>query len=312
MAEGKWISNLTASTPLEDAARHVLTVRLEVVRDYLPRALREYDKDSEHVHQLRVSTRRARAALDIFASCLPSRVHKACRKHLRRIRRAAGEARDWDVFMAGLSEWQRRRKTFGQAGLDILLGYVLAHREVAQTHLEEASQDYPFAFDRLLAETVAAVHKSSTSWHALVDLARPTLSGLLEELNQATAADLQDYVHLHRVRIIGKRLRYAMEVFVDCFDPSFRDQLYPAIEEMQEILGQANDSHVASERLTTLRQSLRRQQPSAWKRCRPDLDGLLRYHRHRLPRRRKRFQQWWQQWQTSGNATAFAALLQTS
>src|SRR5262249_10364343 len=112
--------------------------------------------------------------------------------------------------------------------------------------------------------------------------------------------------------IIGKRLRYAMEVFVDCFDPSFRDQLYPAIEEMQEILGQANDSHVASERLTTLRQSLRRQQPSAWKRCRPDLDGLLHYHRHRLPRRRKRFQQWWQQWQTSGNATAFAALLQTS
>ena len=36
MAGGKWIEDLHADTPLADAARHVLTVRLEVVRDYLP------------------------------------------------------------------------------------------------------------------------------------------------------------------------------------------------------------------------------------------------------------------------------------
>ena len=63
MAEGKWISDLMATTPLADAARLTLGVRLEVVRDYLQQALHQADKDPEYVHQLRVGTRRAVAAL---------------------------------------------------------------------------------------------------------------------------------------------------------------------------------------------------------------------------------------------------------
>jgi len=64
---GRWISDLKATTPVAAAARHVLTVRLGVVRDQLPFALHEADKDPEHVHRFRVGTRRARAALDSFA-----------------------------------------------------------------------------------------------------------------------------------------------------------------------------------------------------------------------------------------------------
>src|SRR3712207_1913020 len=106
MADGKWISELTATTPLDDAARRVLTVRLGVVGHYLPLAVREADHDTEHVHQLRVGTRRARAALDLFACCLPDKVYRRARKQLRRLRRAAGAARDWDVFREGLRAWQ--------------------------------------------------------------------------------------------------------------------------------------------------------------------------------------------------------------
>src|SRR5438132_5572089 len=109
LAGGKWIPDLKAETPVADAARHTLTLRLEVVREYLPLALHEADKDPEHVHQLRVGTRRARAALDIFALCLPQKAYKSARKLLRRLRRAAGEARDWDVFLAGLVGWESRR-----------------------------------------------------------------------------------------------------------------------------------------------------------------------------------------------------------
>src|SRR5580704_16113317 len=103
MADGKWITDLTASTPLVDAARRVLSVRLEVVHDYLPLALHHWKEDPEHVHQLRVGTRRAGAALAIFATCLPGKMHRRLRKHLRQIRRAAGAARDWDVFIEALS-----------------------------------------------------------------------------------------------------------------------------------------------------------------------------------------------------------------
>jgi CHAD domain-containing protein len=303
MADGKWISDLHPDTPVGDAARHVLTVRLEVVRDYLPRAIHEADQDPENVHQLRVGTRRARAALDIFAVCQPDKAYRTARKHLRRIRRAAGEARDWDVFLAGLAEWPRPRSDKQQPGLDLLTGYAAGQRVVAQAHLEEVGTHYPFGFDRLLAETVAAVHKPHPAHglHTLADLARPLLSGLLSNLDEAAARDLEDYDNLHQVRIAGKRLRYAMEVFADCFAAPFREELYPAVEEMQEILGSANDSHVAVGRLEGLRSRLRALLPDGGKKYRPGIDTLLRYHQRRLPRERQRFLEWWRRWCTSGS-----------
>ncbi len=310
MPGGKWISDLTAQTPVADAARHALTVRLKVVREYLPLALHEADKDPEHVHQLRVGTRRARAALDIFALCLPQKAYKTAKKVLRGLRRAAGQARDWDVFLAGLVSWEGRRGPRDKPGLDFLIGHAAAMRTAAQVHLEEAAAEYPFSFDRLLAETVAAVHRPPAGGpRTLADLARPLLAGLLRELDEAASGDLEDYAHLHRVRIVGKRLRYAMEIFADCFAEPFREEFYPAVEEMQEILGNANDSHVASQRLEALRARLQVVLPAEWKRYRPGIEKLLRHHEERLPRERAHFEAWWKRWQKSGAEVAFAGLL---
>src|SRR5262249_17462802 len=137
----------------------------------------------------------------------------------------------------------------------------------------------------------------------------PTLTRLLAELEEAAGGDLDDYAHLHQVRIAGKRLRYAMEVFAGCFTRPFRDVLYPAVEEMQEILGAANDSHVATGHLEALRDRLQAILPQEWKRLQPGIDGLLRYHRERLPRERERFRAWWQRWRRSGGEAAVLALL---
>src|SRR5262249_41947919 len=86
MADGKWIRDWEAATPRADAARHVLTVGLEVVRDPLPLVLDQADEDPEHVHQLRVGTRRAGAALEIFAGSLPEKAYRSARKQLRKVR----------------------------------------------------------------------------------------------------------------------------------------------------------------------------------------------------------------------------------
>jgi CHAD domain-containing protein len=313
LAFGKWISDLKATTPIVDAARHVLTVRLEVVRDCLPLALQQADKDPEHVHQLRVGTRRARAALDIFACCLPLKVYKGACKHLRSIRQVAGEARDWDVFLASLTQWAREHGRKMSPGLDCLVGYAVAKREAAQFQLEEAGKDYPFAFERFLAETVATVHKPNDSrLRTLLDQALPRLTDLLRKLDEAASLDLEDYKHLHQIRILGKRLRYAMEVFADCFAPAFRAELYPAVEEIQEILGNANDSYVVCARLEALSARLQVVVPVEWKRHRPGLEGLLHYHQTRLPQERQRFQDWWARWCQSGGEAAFSALLENA
>lgn len=311
MADGKWISDLTPQTPLADAARRALSVRLEVVRDFLPRAVAEADQDPEFVHQLRVGTRRAGAALDIFSVCLPDKSLRTARKQLRRIRRAAGAARDWDVFLLNLGPADAQRPGW-QPAWDYLVGYAVAQRSVAQGQLAAASPNHPFDFERLLAETVAAVHKPQTEppVHTLLDLALPLLRGLLQELHEAAAGDLDDYGHLHQVRIIGKRLRYAMEIFASCFAPAFQDTLYTAVEEMQEILGRANDSHVAAARLSELRDQLVKHSAFDWRRYRRGVDALIRRHRERLPKERDQFLEWWKSWQESGGEAAFTALLQ--
>lgn len=309
MAQGKWIDGLRPDTPLADAARRVLTVRLEVVRDHLPLAVEQADEDPEHVHQLRVGTRRAGAALDIFAGCLPDKALKSARKKVRRLRRAAGAARDWDVFLLDLAEWKDGRPTKHRPGLDFLTGYGHAQRATAQDALRQAVALHPFALDRVSAHTVAAVRRPDHGPATLGELARPTLASLLRDLESAAHGDLDDYAHLHQVRIAGKRLRYAMEVFADCFAPAFRDELYPQVEDMQEILGRANDSHVAEGRLQAIEDHLRRTNPADLKRYSPGLNGLLKHHRKRLPEEREHFLQWWGRWHGSGAETELTRLL---
>ncbi len=103
MAAGKWIKELNADMPVLEAARLVISIRLQVVRENLGLALTESEKDPEYVHQLRVGTRRTGAALNIFSTCLPKKLLWRARKELKRLRKVVGEARDWDVFILSLS-----------------------------------------------------------------------------------------------------------------------------------------------------------------------------------------------------------------
>src|SRR5271163_1577748 len=103
MAENKWIEGLRPDTQLSVAGQQVLRLRLNVVGLVLPLAVQEADGDLEHVHRLRVATRRADAALSIFRSTLSEKAFHDAHRRLRRLRRAAGMARDWDVFLLHLS-----------------------------------------------------------------------------------------------------------------------------------------------------------------------------------------------------------------
>jgi CHAD domain-containing protein len=310
MAEGKWIEGLEPETPVAQAARHAIAVRLEVVKQKLPQAL-EADADPEHIHQFRVSTRRADAALRIFKVCLPRGVYRRARQRLRGLRRAAGAARDWDVFMDEVLGRRSSRRAAEQPGLDFLAGYAGGHRECAQKELAKAGGDQIGDFDAFVAEVVASVRGSgiAASDDTLLNLARPLLADRVLRLEQAASGDLSDYPHLHQVRIAGKRLRYAMEVFAGCFPPSFTDYLYPQIEEMQEILGRANDSHVAAGRLASLRDHMRKTRPQAWVRLRGGVETLLRSHQRRLPQERRRFLHWWEQWHAPKTVSVWRLLI---
>ena len=226
MADEKWISGLTGECRRHEAARLALGLRLSVVRDRLPAAVFHADDDIEHVHQLRVGTRRAAAALRIFASCLPERLHKKMRKSLRALRRSAGEARDWDVFLDMLQSRLAKAPQPQRRGLDFLLGFAHAQRVLAQEHLRQAFDANSDDFALRIGQVDQALD-AADSGQTLSDLAFPMLTELLRELEAAAGGDLACYEALHRVRILGKQLRYAMEIFESCFTSELRPPLLP-------------------------------------------------------------------------------------
>lgn len=62
-------------------------------------------EDIERVHDMRVATRRLRAALEVFAPCFPTKRHRKALKRVKALADALGERRDRDVaieFLAGL------------------------------------------------------------------------------------------------------------------------------------------------------------------------------------------------------------------
>jgi CHAD domain-containing protein len=300
MADSKWIDGLTPTMPVVDAARIVLGERLAAVGRRLYWALNQTEEDTDHVHQLRVSTRRAGAALKIFADCLPPKMLKRARRQLRELRRAAGKARDWDVFLADLTARLTHVSAGQRPGLHFLLGLGHGQRIAAQEHLVQATQNAEVELSRLQEDTLAALIPHAHGVVHLADLSQTTLAKLLTELVDAASQNLLDYERLHEVRILGKQLRYAMEVFVSCYHEDFRGKIYADVEHMQEMLGQANDSHVAAQQLDALRTRLLKTQRREWKVSAPGIEALIRFHQRRLARQRRRFLKWWKPWPISG------------
>ncbi len=314
MADEKWIQGLQADMPILEAGHRVIGIRLGAVIDRLPLAVRQSDEDVEHVHQLRVNTRRAGAALGIFAETLPGKLARKLRRNLRAIRRAAGHARDWDVFLQMIRARSARTKSKPQQpGLDFLFGMGHGNRLQAQQILitEGAKRivTLPILVQQALAEIL---NKKKVEGKTLKDHAVPMLQELVLDLERKAESDLTHYEELHQVRILGKKLRYAMELFDCCFVGDFRERIYPGVVQMQEILGDANDSYSTIQQLTGLQDRLAKTEAKRWPTYQPCIAAILKLHLRRLPEKRRQFQAWWKKWKASGLATRLHKMVVTS
>src|SRR6059036_2495319 len=73
--------------------------------------------DIERVHDMRVASRRLRAALEVFAPCFPKREHKRCLADVKRLADALGERRDPDVALAAIRKLAKKMPTEDGPGL---------------------------------------------------------------------------------------------------------------------------------------------------------------------------------------------------
>lgn len=234
----KWIKDLSATDPLGRVAEHSLRDRLEAVEFYLPLAANRSDESIEHVHQLRVFTRRALAALDLFTELLPKTEEAWFRKALHKVRRAAGKARDLDVLI-------ENHLTDKGKGAHEFFDDLQTRRKRAQKPIVSVYHKV-FQEDRFARQLKSLRKKTRQTTHDLFGpWAMDKLKKIAKPFFKTSSFYTYDLSKLHRFRIKGKELRYAMELLAPAFPDSFRKQLYPVVEDLQARIGAIHDGAVA-------------------------------------------------------------------
>jgi CHAD domain-containing protein len=225
-----------------------LEVRLRAVREYLDKAAVESEKEVEHVHQMRVWSRRASAALCLYQALMPAWRVQRIAKHLNRIRRAANDARDDDVFAARLAQEKN------DPAAELLLERVRDHRRRSQEPIVAIHRKLGKS-GRLAKRTNKLLRRVGTGPRAdegaafFQEWAVCRLQSQTGEFFLAAAADLSDVHNLHQLRIAGKQLRYTIELLAAGLPESVRQHIYPMIKDLQDRLGAINDHATARQRL---------------------------------------------------------------
>lgn len=224
-------------------------------------ALASADPDAIHpdfIHQLRVSQRRLRALLKLFAPALPENFAGTWNARLRDNAERFGDARDLDVFHAELLEPVTPEGLADPEAMAALLDTVQQARNEARRfashNLDMATQG------RLLLAFTADLHRlPAGGLAAAVDLrafARLRLSRLRKRARRrAEAAASLEPTRLHALRIAFKLLRYGVEFFAPLFPARSIERYLEGVVQAQTALGFLQDVDIARQRLITWTQA---------------------------------------------------------
>lgn len=197
---------------------------------------------AESVHQMRVGLRRLRSALKLFGKLAPCPA--ALQDDIAWLGNALGAARDWEVL---------RDSTLPQvAGASLPVLNELVQRTAQEQRAQAIQALLSPRYTRLLLSLwICMQHASATADGPLAapaaHFAQRSLSRLHKKMqHRADQAASGDELAVHRLRIAGKRARYAMEFFADYYKPHTTQHYLEALAAMQDALGGHNDVMVAN------------------------------------------------------------------
>ncbi len=239
--------------PMAEAGRKVL--RFHFARMLASEEGTRQGTDIEALHNMRVATRRMRAAFDVFRPWYRPRVVRPFIKGLRATGRALGDVRDLDVFMAKAQTYLKTLPEAERGGLEPLLEAWQARREQARARMlayldGEAYARFVERFYAFLENEAAGLRKESPDRPARVREAAPVLiyERLAHVLAYEPLLEQASIEQLHALRIAFKRLRYTLEFFREVLGPQAAAALKD-IKAMQDHLGDLNDADVACDLL---------------------------------------------------------------
>jgi len=213
-------------------------------------------EDPEELHDMRVATRRMRAAMSIFKPALPPRFF-TLRDELKWIAGALGTVRDLDVQMEWLTSLRADTDWRDSTAVGPLVEDIVEARTVARSELLEAMASERFT--DLIDSMMTSLRQGD---EGVGDAATPIRKHTVEVLRKRNrkfrkpasklkrGSPAEEY---HAVRIAAKRLRYSLDSFLPALPRRQRaTRMVDAMKQVQELLGQHQDCAVAIERLRGL------------------------------------------------------------
>jgi len=206
-------------------------------------------EDIEHVHRMRVASRRLRNALYIFEDCFPPKPFSARRRATRRITCALGEARDCDVQILFLKELTAGvHEPAVSPGIARMLLRLKQRRAKLQGKVFRAldrfeERDTVGDLERALRDLDPGdiEPRSGTLYSLAAHRVSERTDALMKYASFVPRAEC--IAEHHAMRIAAKRLRYTMEVFAPLCEDELRMSLQ-AVRDLQERLGQLHDCDV--------------------------------------------------------------------
>lgn len=211
--------------------------------------------DCEALHRMRIGLRRLRTVMSVFSEMIDDDESSHVKKEVRRLAQILGPARDADVLIADIVG-PLRGSAHSQASA-APVARVLRH-ERAEAYRKVAAALRSTRFHRFVSSTSRWIERGrwvrSRSPSVRTRRDRPGTGHAAAELRRCRRRLVRsgktlkslDGPRLHKVRIRGKRLRYAVEFFAPLFpgpkSERRRRKTLSALEDLQDALGDLNDA----------------------------------------------------------------------
>jgi len=237
---------LDAAMSPDEAMRRIVRAGLKHFEKNLPGAATS--DDPEFVHQMRVALRRVRTALKVFRHTSADEAREKWDAPLRRLARALGAQRDWDVFYTEtMPHWSWSDTSVQHVHEQVKAARIKALQVMAAAKTRKLLEELR---EWLSPPASAPKRPQPQGSEAGTTPFRVYASRCLTLLERRALGDPKRFARLseserHRVRVRVKRLRYAVESFAKLYAPDAVAPYSQCLKQLQELLGELTDINTA-------------------------------------------------------------------
>jgi phosphohistidine phosphatase SixA len=233
----------------DEAAKRIHRALLRTIQRNEPETRR--GTDPEFLHHFRVAVRRTRTCLAEMKAVFPDGTIDRFRKEFSWLGNISGPARDLDVHLLNMDEYEARLPKKIRPRLAPLRQFLRSRRRIEQQHLAKALQSVRYRtligrWRRFLEQPVGERGSLPNAQRSILEVAAARIERRFRRvLKKGRAiAPSSPTEALHRLRIECKKLRYLLEFFRSLFDPKELGLLVKELKRLQDHLGTFNDLQV--------------------------------------------------------------------